>query len=117
MPSLVPQNLTATVTAVFGSYAPVSTDAVVLADPSNNDITITLPAAAANIGRQIAVKGTGNPATATQYSRHVYMRPTLGDLIEGGHGFELMHGGATLISDGTAWWLISDSSSVPNNLP
>lgn len=82
---------------------------VVLANVSNGDITLTLPAASSCEGRLYTIKRFGTPPL----SSIVTLLPVNGEEIESEAEFELagFNGQVlTLISDGSNWWILSNET-------
>lgn len=82
---------------------------VVLANVSNGDITLTLPAASSCEGRLYTIKRFGTPPL----SSIVTLLPVNGEEIESEAEWELagFNGQVlTLISDGSNWWVLSNET-------
>lgn len=84
-----------------GDYTIVRTDDTILADGTSNTVTITLLPAAATKGRKFEVKCVNDTFT-------VDIAPAGSETIDGDAGnFEMFrHEIATVLSDGSNWWLV-----------
>jgi hypothetical protein len=84
-------------------------DCVAICDVSDGDIRVNLPSASTCAGRQYTIRRFFSQATSTAY---VELKTTGGDTIDGQSSKMLSHSlaeYATVISDGTAWYIISHS--------
>lgn len=87
------------------SYTVLSTDELILADASSNAITVTLPSAGSNTGREIWIKKT-DTSTNT-----VTVDGSGSETIDGATTYVLssQHQSIGIISDGVNWRILSQS--------
>jgi hypothetical protein len=90
-------------TNVSASFA-VTVETVVIADATSGGLTVTLPKAAACVGRRIVVKKEDGSANA------VAVQPQGTDTIDGQSSVSIgaANGGKVVISNGTKWYVIGN---------
>lgn len=85
---------------VATDYTVASTDAILLGDAANNNITLTLPEAAANKGKKITIKKQDS-----NESTYVNVEGNITGVTNGLYT-SLPYSGWELVSDGTAWKIV-----------
>jgi hypothetical protein len=93
---------TSTLRTVTGTATVSAADDVILANAVDGAVVIQLPTAITMTGRQLSIKKIDNA------SNTITLDPSGVELIDGGetHVFNVQYGARTIISDGSAWWII-----------
>ncbi len=86
------------------NYTVTTTDAVILADATSGNVTITLPAASGSTGYRFYIKRVDNTTTNS-----VTITPNGGDVIDGFNGISVVsqYDSYELVSNGTNWYIIA----------